>query len=295
MNNINTNLQAMNAAFSLNTSQDMLNSSLQRLSSGSKIVNPADDAAGLAVADKFGAQNLRIQSATTNVQNALSYVQSADGYMSGMGTILTRMSELATLAQDPTKNASDIANYQQEFSALQDQLRSTIGGTTAEIGGTTGVTSPLGTFNGFALFGPSGATGAGLTVNIGPSSGQSMILQPTDLRQGSMLNVINQDNSGNYTLSLTDPAAVSGLSSALQQVATDRATVGAAQARLNLAASSLSVESQNLTSAISQISDVDVAKESTQYAKYNILVQAGTAMLAQANQMPQNVLRLLQK
>jgi len=291
MNTINTNLQAMNAAFSLNASQDLLNSSLSRLSSGSKIVNPSDDAAGLAVSDKFTAQNLRIQSATTNVQNALSYVQSADGYLGGMSTILSRMGELATLAQDPTKNASDVANYQQEFTALQDQLRATIGGTTTDIGGTADVTAPLGTFNGFELFG----AGAGLTVNIGPSTGQDMTLQPTDLRSGAMQGIINQDSSGSYTLSLTDPTAVASLTGALQQVATDRATLGAAQSRLNLAATSLGIESQNLTSAISQISDVDVAQESTRYAKYNILVQAGTAMLTQANQQPQNVLRLLQK
>ena len=106
MSVINTNIQAMAAARSLNASQEMLGRSLTRLSSGSKIVNPSDDAAGLAVSEKLDAQNRRVQAATTNVQNAVSYIQTADGFMSGMTKILSRMSELAILAKDVTKNTT---------------------------------------------------------------------------------------------------------------------------------------------------------------------------------------------
>jgi flagellin len=291
MSVINTNTQAIAAARNLNQSQEMLGRSLTRLSSGSKIVNPSDDAAGLAVSEKLDAQNRRVKAATTNVQNAISYVQTADGFMSGMTKILSRMSELAILAKDVTKNPTDIALYQQEFGALQDQLRATIGGTSAEIGGTTDINTPLGAFNGITLFGSS--TG-GLTVTIGQAVGQDMTIQPSDLRTGAMLNIIQQDSSGVYALNLTDSTAIGDITAAIQHVATERATLGASQSRLELAATTLQVEYENLSSAISRIRDVDVAEESTQYAKYNILVQSGTAMLAQANQTPSSVLKLLQ-
>lgn len=292
MSVINTNIQAITAARNLNVSQEMLGRSLTRLSSGSKIARPSDDAAGLAVSEKLDAQNKRVKAAITNVQNAVSYVQTADGFMGGMTKILSRMSELAILAKDVTKNAADLSLYQQEFSALQDQLRATIGGTTAEIGGTANVDTPLGAFNGISLF---GANSAGLTVTIGQAVGQEMTIADSDLRTGEMLDMIQQDGSGVYTVSVTDATAIADITEAIQHVSTERATLGAAQSRLELAATTLQVEFENLGAAISRIRDVDVAEESTQYAKYNILVQAGTAMLAQANQTPQSVLRLLQQ
>lgn len=291
MSVINTNIQAIAAARSLNQSQEMLGRSLTRLSSGSKIVNPSDDAAGLAVSEKLDAQNKRVQAASTNVQNAISYIQTADGFMSGMTKILSRMSELAILGKDVTKNSTDIALYQQEFSALQDQLRDTIGGTTAEIGGTADITTPLGAFNGISLF---GSTTTPLTVTVGQAVGQTMTIKQTDLRQGSLLDLVKQDSSGAYTSSLTDSGITASITSAIQQVATERASLGASQSRLELASTTLSVETENLASAISRIRDVDVASESTSYARYNILVQSGTAMLAQANQSPNSVLKLLQ-
>jgi flagellin len=291
MSVINTNIQAISAARSLNQSQEMLGRSLTRLSSGSKIVNPSDDAAGLAVSEKLDAQNKRVQAATTNVQNAVSYIQTADGFMSGMTKILSRMSELAILGKDVTKNSTDIALYQQEFSALQDQLRDTIGGTTAQIGGTDDVSTPLGAFNGITLF---GSDSDPLTVTIGQAVGQTMTIDQTDLRQGSMLDLINQDSTGAYTATLADSSITASITDAIQQVATERAGLGASQSRLELASTTLSVEYENLSSAISRIRDVDVAGESTSYAKYNILVQSGTAMLAQANQSPNSVLQLLQ-
>lgn len=290
MSVINTNIQAMVAARNLTSSQEMLGRSLTRLSSGSKIVNPSDDAAGLAVSEKLDAQSRRVKAAATNVQNAVSYVQTADGFMSGMTKILSRMSELAILAKDVTKNSTDIALYQKEFMALQDQMRATVGGTTAEIGGTADVAAPLGAFNGITLFGG----GAGLTVTIGQAVGQEMNIASSNLRDGDMLAIINQDSTGAYTLSVTDADAIAKITAAIHDVAAERASLGASQSRLELAATTLQVENENLSSAISRIRDVDVAQESTQYAKFNILVQSGTAMLAQANQSPQSVLKLLQ-
>jgi flagellin len=291
MSAINTNIQAITAARNLNASQDALGRSLTRLSSGSKIVYPSDDAAGLAVSEKLDAQNRRVRAATTNVQNAISYVQTADGFLGGLTKILSRMSELAILAKDVTKNATDIDLYQKEFTALQDQVRDTIGGTTAEVGGLTDNTTPLGAFNGITLFGPNPT---GLTVTIGQAVGQTQTIRESNLRQGSVLSIVQQNASGVYSLNLTTASAIGDITGAIQQIATERATLGASQSRLELAATTLQVEFENLSSAISRIRDVDVASESTQLAKYNILVQSGTAMLAQANQTPSSVLQLLQ-
>ncbi|MBL9201881.1 MAG: flagellin [Opitutaceae bacterium] len=291
MSVINTNIQALAGARNLNHSQEMLGRSLTRLSSGSKIVNPSDDAAGLAVSEKLDAQGRRVRAATTNAQNAISYVQTADGFMSGMTRILARMSELAILTKDVTKNPTDIDLYQQEFIALQDQLRATIGGTTAEIGGTADIDAPLGAFNGITLF---GSNSTGLTVTIGQAVGQEMTISESNLRTGGMLDIIQQDASGAYALTASDATAIQQITDAIQHVAQERSSLGAAQSRLELATQTLKVEFENLSSAISRIRDVDVAEESTQFAKYNILVQSGTAMLAQANQTPSTVLRLLQ-
>jgi flagellin len=292
MSVINTNIQALAGVRNLNHSTEMLGRSLSRLSSGTKITQPSDDAAGLAVSEKLDAQNRRVRAAVTNVQNAISYVQTADGFMSGMTKVLSRMSELAILGKDPTKSATDIDLYQEEFTALQDQLRSTIGGSATEIGGTA-VASPLGAFNGNVLFGSS----AGITIQIGEDVGQTMLVTDSDLRTGAMLDIIQQGAAtagGAYTLTLTDPTAIGKITLAIQHVATERAQLGASQSRLELAATTLQVENENLSSAISRIRDVDVAEESTQLAKYNILVQSGTSMLAQANITPQSVLKLLQ-
>jgi len=298
MSVINTNVQAIAAARNLNKSQDLLGQSLARLSSGSKIVNPSDDAAGLAVSEKLDAQNLRVQAASTNVQNAISYIQTADGFMSGMTKILGRMSELGMLAQDVTKNSSDIALYEQEFQALQEQLRSTIGGTQADIGGhadgSDDVTAPIGTYNGIELFGP---TAAG-QVTIGEAVGQTMSIAATDLRSNTAANMMNpiitEDNTGKFTLSVNSANVTQAITDAIQYVASQRASLGASQSRLNLAADTLQVENENISAAVSRIRDVDVASETTSLARYNILVQAGTSMLAQANQSPQSMLKLLQ-
>lgn len=293
MSVINTNIQAIAAARNLSQSQEMLGRSLNRLSSGSKIVNPSDDAAGLAVSEKLDAQNRRVRAASVNVQNAISYVQTSDGFMSGMTKILARMSELGILAKDVTKNSQDLDLYQEEFVELQRQLRDTIGGDASVIGGST-VTAPLGTFNGITLFGT--AASGGYSITIGEAVGQEMKLGQTNLQTGAMLEMIQQDSSGNFLISLTTTSVniIDKVTEAIQHVATERATLGAAQSRLTLAGSTLAIEYENLSAAISRIRDVDVADESTQLARYNILTQSGTAMLAQANQMPSSVLKLLQ-
>jgi flagellin len=282
---INTNINAINATRNLNNSQAMLSRSLARLSSGSKIVKPSDDAAGLAVSEKLEAQNARITAATTNVQNAISYVQTADGFLKSMNKVLTRMSELTAMARDVTKNPDDIALYDAEFQALRQQLADTIG---------NGTDVPLGTFNGISLF---GENANGLTVTIGESPDHTMNIGDIDLRDsaGSVWELVGGIfDTPPAALSVTDTTVGATVVGAVQQIATERATLGAAQSRLEVASAQLQVQYENLEAAISRIRDVDVAEEATQMAKAQILVQSGTAMLAQANANPQSVLRLLQ-
>lgn len=281
---INTNPAASAAALNLSRSQDMLTKSLNKLSSGSRIVQPSDDAAGLAVSEKFEAQGKRIMAALTNVQNAISYVQTADGFMSSMNKVVSRMSELSMLAKDVTKNPQDIALYQKEFTALQQQLRDTVGG--------GAVTSPLGTFNAVPLFGPNAT---GLTVTIGEAAGQTMNIAETNLQDGALGALIAQSSPPAFDIMVTDTNIAAMTTAAIEDVAGERAGLGAIQSRLELAVSTLQVQGQILEAATSRIRDVDVAQESTTFAKNNILVQSGTAMLAQANQLPNSVLRLLQQ
>lgn len=251
---INTNYAASVASNNLAASNASLQRSLNRLSSGSKIVNPSDDAGGLAVSMKLSAAARRSGAALNNVGNAVSFLQTQEGVMKVAGKILDRMSELATLYTDPTKGASDKANYGTEFTAL-----------TAELTKLSGET-----FNGIGLFGS-------MSVNTTESGGGAI-------------------TSAAITMPTSAPVItdLSTITSAITQLATDRAANGATQSRLGFAAEVLTVNKSNLEAANSRIVDVDVATESTQLARWNILVQSGTAMLSQANQSAQTALRLLQ-
>ena len=265
---INTNYAATVAANNLSASNSMLQKSLNRLSSGSKIVNPSDDAGGLAVSMKLSAAAKRSGAAASNIGNSVSFLQSQDGVLKVTGKVLDRMSELKTLYSDPTKNSDDLANYDAEFTALKAELSSLTGET----------------FNSVALFGSSD-----LTVNVSEDGGQSVTINGRDLSGTA-------DGVGTLTASSVDSLAdidLSDITDAIQSVATFRAQNGAEQSRLGFASEVLTVNKANLEAANSRISDVDVASESTQLARWNILVQSGTAMLAQANQSAQVALRLI--
>lgn len=266
---INTNFAATVASNNLAASNSMLQKSLNRLSSGSKIVNPADDAGGLAVSMKLSAAAKRSGATITNIGNAVSFLQTQDGVLKVTGKVLERIGELKTLYSDPTKNSDDKANYDAEFLQLQKQLSSL----TAE------------QFNSVALFGSNS-----LTVTVSADSLQTVTVTSKDLA-----------NSSSGVGSLTNTVAVTSLNSvalstitdAIQRVATMRANNGAEQSRLGFASEVLTVNKANLESATSRIADVDVAQESTSLARWNILVQSGTAMLSQANQSSQIALKLL--
>ena len=249
----------------------MLQKSLNRLSSGSKIVSPADDAGGLAVSMKLAAAAQRQGAVSQNLGNSVSFLQTQDGVLSVTGKVLERMGELKSLYNDPTKNNNDKANYDSEFTELKAQL--------------TSLTSEK--FNGVSLFGSSSLS---VTTTEDGSTTSAVTIAGRDL---------SSTGTGVGTLtatSATDLGAISltSITSAIQNVATFRAQNGAEQSRLGFAGELLTVNKANLEAATSRITDVDVATESTQLARFNILVQSGTAMLAQANQSAQVALKLLQ-
>jgi flagellin len=264
---INTNISAQNAASLLQQSSMNLSASLARLSSGSKIVSPSDDSAGLAVSMKLGAQIARTGAASNNVNNAISFNQTQDGYLQQVNTALTRMSELAVSAQDVTKTTSDRALYNQEFQTLGSYVNDV---STKSFNGVS-------LFNGNTLTVTTDSEGASFS-NLGVNLGNTTYTTAT---------------SGNITSLTGAQAALTNTEGAINQLASDRANIGSNEETLGYYNNQLSSLTNNLSAAKSQITDVDVATESTNYAKQNILVQSGTAMLAQANSMPQSVLRLL--
>jgi flagellin len=269
---INTNYAATVASNNLAASNTMLQKSLNRLSSGSKIVNPSDDAGGLAVSMKLSAAAVRQGAVATNIGNAVSLLQTQDGALKVSGKILERISELKVLYSDVTKSTSDKANYDKEFVALQAQLTANAGES----------------FNGVALFGSSSIG----SVAVTESGGTSVSVAARDLTSTS--SGVGAITASGVT-SLGDSAVtLSAISTAIENVATMRATNGSEQSRLGFASELVTVNKANLEAANSRITDVDVAAESTQLARWNVLVQAGTSMLAQANQSAQTALKLLQ-
>ncbi len=263
---INTNTSATAASVNLGKSSEALKQSLARLSSGSKIVKPSDDAGGLAVASRMQAAIRRTGAAHTNIGNAQSFLTTQDGALSTAHSILQRVSELKLLGADSTKSASDLANYDTEFNALRAELN--------EIG--------TANFNGVPLFGA--GTGSALAITITEAG------NTTNITQSGFANAVSNTTSATSLASLTVAANIADITN----VATSRATNGAQSSVLGYAADILVTNRTNLEAAMSRIMDVDVATESTILARNNILVQSGASMLAQANASSQVALTLLQ-
>jgi flagellin len=266
-------MAAITSANNLDNSTSELNNALAELSSGSKIVNPSDDPAGLAESIALNAQIGQTTAANDNVSNALSFSQTQDGYLQQIGSALDEMSTLAVEAQDPTKSSSQLSDYNQEFQALANYITSTAGAQ----------------FNGVSLFsGTDNSTNGGLKVTI-DGSGDTFTMVAVNLTATAYTNA----TGSNISTSTAATTALTNVTNAITALATDRANVGANEERLNYTSDELGILSDNLTAANSTLTDVDVASESTKYAEYQILVQSGTAMLAQANQNPDSVLKLL--
>ena len=284
---INTNSAATTAAYNLSNTNVNLQRSLNRLSSGSRINSSYDDAGGLAVSMKMSASIRRTDATLANVNNSIAFLQTQDGVIKTADKVLNRMSELATLAQDVTKTTQDLALYNTELTQLKGQLNLMLDEK----------------FNGINLFDAGAAPDASgqamdvdatLTVVASHDGAQTIGITQVDLNQ--IVFDITDDTSStvmNIGSNTGAQAAVTTIQAAIQNLATLRANNGAEQSRLTFAADMLAVNKTNLEAANSRILDVDVADESTKLARYNILQQAGTAMLAQANQSTQSILRLI--
>jgi len=284
---INTNTSASLASYNLSSTNVNLQRSLNRLSSGSRINSSFDDAGGLAVSMKMSASIRRTEATLANVNNSVAFLQTQDGVLKNADKVLNRMSELAMLATDVTKSTNDLALYNTELSQLKGQLNLMLSEQ----------------FNGIALFSAgTTATDDGedfdanstLTVITSHDGDQSIGITQVDLNQ-VVFDITDTNSANNMDITSTTGAqdAVDYIQAAIQDLATIRANNGAEQSRLTFAADMLSINKINLEAANSRIIDVDVAAESSQLARFNILQQAGTAMLAQANQSTQSILRLI--
>ena len=267
---INTNTAASRGARFLGEASGNLQKSLARLSSGSKIVEPQDDAAGLAVATRMDAQINRVDGVRSNIGNAISFKQTQDGFLAKASKALDRMSELATLAQDTTKTTTDLSLYNKEYETLYSYLDVVDGQT----------------FNDVALFGSA-------TLSV-LQDDTSAAFNSVGVNLQTVTNSLSLGVTSVISTAASAAVALGLVKSAITSVAGSRANIGADLSRMMMTSDHLSVLSENLSASVSRIKDVDVATESAKYAKYNILVQSGTAMLAQANSLPQSALRLLQ-
>jgi len=308
---VNTNAAASTAAFNLSKNHANLSKSLARLSSGNRITQPAEDAGGLAVAYKLNSTVKRTEAVLNNHQNALSYLQVQDGALETVGNIVSRMAELRTMAADITKNDDDIENYSKEFRELQTQLNQ--------------ISKQK--FNGISLFAVQNHTGAatsGKALNSidGTGAGKDtysyqLLTHPSGVASdGSIsLNVLNMQwvtslggsatSNGGIGANLMRAGgadeignvisiAQSAFTEVIQRIADARAENGAEQQRVQQSYNLHSTNLVNLEAAHGRIMDVDVALESTRFAKHNVLVQASASMTAQANQLTQVALTLLQ-
>jgi len=285
------NQQTQSLAERLARLQPAMDDTLARLSSGSRLVRPSLDPIGTGLASRYEGRQKRFEAAAVNLQNGASRLQMTDSFLAKLGQATERMSELATLNGNPALNAEDRHVYELEFIGLQKQLRAMIGGTTAEIGGTSDVAEPQGQFQGRTLFGEAPAGGENLTA--GAEHDVVIRLPEVNLRTGATAVIFAQDAAGEFTFKISDGSAVAKIKAAVDQLAAGRAAVGGAQNRIDLASSALATEQTNAEAALSRIRDTDVATETTALSRRQMLEEATTAMLAQARDVPRQLLPLL--
>jgi flagellin len=291
---INTNLASLNAQRNLNMSQSALSTSLQRLSSGLRVNSAKDDAAGLAIAERMNAQVKGMNVAIRNANDAISLSQTAEGALGKVGDMLQRMRELAVQSANATNGSGDRANLQAEYSQLGAEINRTLGGTA---------------FNGTTLFTAGTAmvfqVGAGTTTNDtisvsrtqltgGTASGATGAALVTALGTASAADKVATTAGINISTSAaTATDAINAIDSTLDAITSQRANFGAVQNRFESVIGNLQVSVENQEAARSRIMDADFAAETANMTRNQILQQAGTAMLAQANALPNGVLALL--
>ena len=264
---INTNIMSLTAQRNLSRSQNTLATSIERLSSGMRVNSAKDDAAGLAIAERMNAQVKGMNVAIRNANDGISLAQTAEGGLNEIGNMLQRMRELAVQAANGTNSADDRDNLNAEFTALDE-----------EIGRIASVTQ----FNGMKIL---GSAAGSFVFQVGANSGETMTIETASI--ASTGETIDGSDATNAESAL---AAIDDL---IDEVTTQRATYGAAQSRFGSAINNLQIGVENTSAARGRIVDADFAVETANLTRAQILQQAGTAMVAQANQAPQNVLSLL--
>jgi flagellin len=260
---INTNIASLNTQRNLSSSQASLNTSIQRLSSGLRVNSAKDDAAGLAIATRMDSQVRGMNVAIRNSNDAISFAQTAEGGLSKVTDALQRMRELAVQSSNGTNSSGDRANLDAEFQQLASEV--------TRIGTAT-------KFNGTAVFG-----GSATTFQVGADTTDTI----------SVSAVSASSISGSVSSAAAATSAITAIDTALDTANTNRATLGAVQNRFEAVVGNLQVASENQSAAKSRIMDADFASETANLTRGQILQQAGTAMLAQANSLPNNVLSLL--
>lgn len=274
---INTNVGAINAHRNLGMNNTAMSKTMEKLSSGFRINRAADDAAGLAISEKMRFQMNGMNQAMRNAQDGISLIQTAEGALTEVHSMLQRLNTLANQSATGTYDDKDRGNIQKEVDALVSEINNIAKSTN---------------FNGIQLLGSgtgsSAALGASVTFQIGVD-GTNTLEASLKAMDAKALSV-----SG---LSLSTAAkassAIAKIESAINTVSEQRASFGAVQNRLEHTINNLGVTAENLSASESRIRNADMAKEMTDFTRNQILVQAGTSMLAQANSMPQNVLKLL--
>ena len=278
---INTNIASLNAQRNLNASQGSLATSMQRLSSGLRVNSAKDDAAGLAIAERMNAQVRGMNVAVRNANDGISMSQTAEGALAQVSNTLQRMRELAVQARNATNSSSDKDSLNKEFSQLQAEISRVLGGTT---------------FNGKHIL---GADATSMTFQIGANTttDDTITIATSDMTQDTTITAVT-----NSTTALIDASATTGaigtvidnIDKALDNINDTRATYGATQSRFDAIITNLQTGVENQSAARSRIMDADFAAETANMSRAQVLQQAGTAMVAQANQLPQQVLKLLQ-
>ncbi|HET7527935.1 MAG TPA: flagellin [Burkholderiaceae bacterium] len=263
---INTNVSSLNAQRNVSASKESLAVSLQRLSSGLRVNSAKDDAAGLAIADRMNAQIRGINVAIRNANDGISLAQTAEGALATISDVYQRMRELAVQSQNGSNSTTDQANLDTEYQQLSAEV--------ARIASQT-------KFNGTAII-ASGTAGAQV-FQVGPNNGDTLTVTTNAVTAVT----------GAITSAAAAQAAVTSLDAAMDNINKDRATYGAAMNRLSFAISNLQITGENQTAARGRIMDADFAAETANLSRAQILQQAGSAMVAQANQLPNQVLALL--
>jgi flagellin len=263
---IQNNIAAFDAERNLNATSNRLQQSMARLSSGYRINTAADDAAGLAISEKLRAQIGGLAQANSNAQDGISLVQTAEGSLNEVHSMLQRVRDLAVQYKNGTLSTDDRTAIQSEVNQLGSEIER-IGQAAA--------------FNGISLLANSGS----ITFQIGANDGDAISVSTISLGQAVSSSV--------FSLSTTGSTDISQIDDAINKVSAQRADFGAVQNRLEHTINNLSTYQENLTASESQIRDVDMASEMVEFTKDQILQQAGTSMLSQANQLPNSVLSLL--